>query len=152
MATTQRHQGQIKAQATLWEVPDELWLRLASLLVIDKPRKKSGRPARDARSIFNGLIWLARTGSQWSQVPSCYGPKSTVHERFCAWEEHDCLRVAWNIVLEEYDQELGIAWKWLAADGSMVKAPLEKRGTPASRKPRGATPPTEEKPAVNEAS
>ncbi|WP_084047293.1 transposase [Deinococcus hopiensis] len=45
------------------------WLHLAPGLFISKPRKKSGHPIRDARSIFNGLIWLARTGSQWSQLP-----------------------------------------------------------------------------------
>ncbi|MFB9994427.1 transposase, partial [Deinococcus oregonensis] len=96
--------------------------------MIDKPRKKSGRPTRDARSIFNGLIWLARTGSQWSQLPRRYGPKSTVHERLCAWVEHGCLRAAWAIVLEEEGQEIGIDWAWQAADGSMVKARSEKGG------------------------
>ena len=112
----------------------------------------SGRPTRDARSIFNGLIWLARTGSQWSQLPHRYGPKSTVHERLCAWVEHDCLRAAWTLVLEEYDQELGIDWEWQAADASMVKAPLGKRGALVSHKRRAATRPTEAKPAVNEPS
>ena len=149
MTTTQPHQDQINDQDTLWEVSDELWIRLAPILVIDKPRKKSGRPARAARSIFNGLIWLARTGSQWSQLPRRYGPKSTVHERFCAWVEHGCLRAAWAIVLEEYDQELGIDWEWQAADGSMVKAPLGKRGALVRRKPRAATPLTEAKPDAN---
>ena len=149
MTTTQPHQDQINDQDTLWEVSDELWIRLAPVLVIDKPRKKSGRPTRDARSIFNGLIWLARTGSQWSQLPRRYGPKSTVHERFTAWVEHECLRAAWAIVLEEYDQELGIDWEWQAADGSMVKAPLGKRGPPVRRKPLAVTPPTEAKQGAN---
>jgi len=149
VTTTQPHQDQINHQNTLWEVSDELWIRLAPILVIDKPRKKSGRPVRDARAIFNGLIWLDRTGSQWSQLPRRYGPKSTVHERFSAWVEHECLRAAWAIVLEEYDQELGIDWEWQAADGSMVKAPLGKRGALVRRKPRAATPPTEGKPGVN---
>jgi len=149
VTTTQHHQDQINNQHTLWEVSDDLWIRLAPVLVIDKPRKKSGRPTRDARAIFNGLIWLARTGSQWSQLPRRYGPKSTVHERFCAWVEHGCFRAAWAIVLEEYDQEVGIDWEWQAADGNMVKAPLGKRGALVRRKPRGATPPTEGKLDVN---
>ncbi len=29
---------------TIWRVDDVLWARLAPLLVVDKPRKKSGRP------------------------------------------------------------------------------------------------------------
>ena len=147
--TTQPHQDQINDQDTRWEVSDERWIRLAPVLVIDKPRKKRGRPAWDARSIFNGLIWLARTGSQWSQLPRRYGPKSIVHERFSAGVEHEGLRAAWATVLEEYDQEPGIDWEGQAADGSMVKAPLGKRGALVRRKPRAATPPTEAKPAVN---
>ena len=150
MTTTQVYQAQIDEQATIWEVSDDLWARLAPVLVIDKPRKKSGRPARDARAIFNGLIWLARTGSQWSQLPARYGPKSTVHDRFKALVEHGCLRKAWGILLEEYGQELGIDWEWQAADGSIVKAPLGKRGPPASRRRPAATPPTEAKQAANE--
>lgn len=149
MTTTQVHQSQIDAQATVWDVPDVLWDRLAPILVIDKPRKKSGRPARDARGIFNGLIWLARTGSQWSQLPARYGPKSTVHERFTAWVEHECLRRAWAVLLQEYGQEIGIDWEWQAADGSIVKAPLGKRGPPAPRKQPGVIPPTAAKPAAN---
>ncbi|THF69866.1 transposase [Deinococcus sp. Arct2-2] len=89
-------------------------------------RTRSGR--YQMNSTFNGLIWLARTGSQWSQRPRRYGTKSTVHERFCAWVEHDCLRAAWKIVLEQDDRELRIDWEWQATDGSIVKAPLGKWG------------------------
>lgn len=130
-------------------MPDDLWIRLAPVLVFDKPRKKSERPPQDACAIFNGLIWLARTGSQWSQLPRRYGPKSTVHERFTAWDEHGCLRAAWAIVLEEYDQELGIDWEWQAADGSIVKAPLGRRGPSERPKRRAAIPLTEAKQDVN---
>ncbi|BDP41906.1 hypothetical protein DAETH_18750 [Deinococcus aetherius] len=152
MTTTQPHQEQIDDQKTLWEVPDELWARLAPLLVIDKPRKKQGRPPRDDRAIFNALIWLARTGSQWQQIPRHYAPKSTVHERFTAWVEHGCLQRAWAVLLGEYGQELGIEWEWQAADGSIVKAPLGKRGPPERRRRPAATPLTEAKLAANERS
>ena len=63
--------------------------------------------------------------------------------------KHECLRAAWAIVLEEYDQELGIDWEWQAADGSIVKAPLGKRGAQVRPKPRAATPPIGAKQGVN---
>ena len=150
LTTTQPHQEQIDEQPTLWEVPDELWARLAPLLVIDKPRKKSGRPPRDARAIFNALIWLARTGSQWSQIPRHYAPKSTVHERLKAWVKYGCLQQAWAVLLQEYGELLGIDWEWQLADGCIVKAPLGKRGLPEREKPPAATPLTGAKRAVNE--
>ena len=59
----------------IWEVDDALWADLQPLLVIDKPRKKPGRPRNDDRPIFNGLIWLARTGAQWEELPAPVRPQ-----------------------------------------------------------------------------
>jgi transposase len=54
---------------TIGEVDDVLWAKLAPRLVITKPRTKPGRPRTDDRPIFDGRIWLARTGSQWAMLP-----------------------------------------------------------------------------------
>jgi len=113
---------------TMWEVDDELWGLLAPLLVIEKPRLKPGRPRADDRRIFNGLIWLARTGSQWSTLPACFGPKSTVHARFQEWIAHGKMEAAWALLLQEYDGEVGLQLEWQAADGCLIKAPGQKRG------------------------
>ena len=88
---------------TIWEVDDDLWALLAPLLVIDKPRKKSGRPRSDDRAIFNGLIWLARNGGQWKTLPRRFGAKSTVHDRFQEWIAYGCLAAAWAHLLAVYD-------------------------------------------------
>ncbi len=128
---------------TLWRVDDALWAELQPLLVIDKPRKKPGRPRHDDRAIFDGLIWLNRTGSQWAAVPREFGAKSTVHDRFQEWVDHGCFQRAWARLLEAYDGEVGLDWQWQAADGCIVKAPLGKKGGPARRRRPGPTPPTE---------
>ena len=62
-----------------------LWARIAPLLVVAKPRKKPGRPRITDRPLFNGVIWLLRTGAQWAKMPPEFGPKSTVHDRFQEW-------------------------------------------------------------------
>lgn len=130
------------ADPTIWRVDDELWALLAPLLKNDKPRRKPGRPRRDDRAIFDGLIWLARTGAQWSQLPRAFGPKSTVHERFTEWVETRALERAWAVLLQAYDGEVGLDWTWQAADGCIVKAPFGEKGALARRKRRGAIPPT----------
>ena len=127
---------------TIWRADDALWALLAPALRVDKPRKKPGRPRRDDRAIFDGLIWLARTGSQWSRLPPEFGPKSTVHERFSEWAASGALERAWAILVREYDGALGLDWTWLAADGCIVKAPFGKRGPLARRRPSAATRPT----------
>lgn len=132
---------------TIWRADDALWALLEPALRVDKPRKKPGRPRRDDRAIFDGLIWLARTGSQWSRLPPEFGPKSTVHERFSEWAASGALERAWAILVRAYDGALGLDWAWLAADGCIVKAPFGKRGAPARRRPSAATRPTAASPA-----
>jgi putative transposase len=128
--------------ATIWEVDDALWAELQPLLVVDKPRKKQGAPRKADRGIFNGLVWIARTGGQWAGIPRRFGAKSTLHDRFQEWVEHDCLGRAWARLLAVYDDEVALDWQWQAADGCIVKAPLGKKGGPARRRRRGPTPPT----------
>ncbi len=131
-----------KDDPTIWRVDDALWNEIAPILRCDKPRAKPGRPRRDDRAIFDGLIWLARTGAPWSQLPREFGPKSTVHERFTEWTASGALERAWAVVLQVYDAGIGLDWSWQAADGCIVKAPFGNKGAPARRTPRGATPPT----------
>ena len=136
-----------KDDPTIWRVDDALWAKLEPILKSDKVRKKPGRPRRDDRAIFDGLIWLARTGSQWAALPREFGPKSTVHERFSEWVADDKLERAWAVLLAEYDATIGLDWSWLAADGCIVKAPFGKKGRPAMRKQRVVTPPIGGNPA-----
>ena len=131
-----------KDDPTIWRVDDDLWALLAPILKSDKPRKKRGRPRRDDRTIFDGLIWLARTGAPWSQLPREFGPTSTVHERFTEWTTSGALERAWAALLRADDGEMGLDGTWLAADGCRVTAPFGKKGALARRKPRDATPPT----------
>lgn len=128
---------------TIWRVDDTLWAELQPLLAITKPRKKPGRPRLDDRAMFDGLIWLARSGGQWATLPREFGAKSTVHARFQEWVEHGCLARAWARLLTVYDDAVGLDWQWQSADGCLVKAPLGKKGGPARRKRPDVTPPTE---------
>ena len=131
-----------KDDPTIWRVDDALWALIAPILACAKPRKKPGRPRRDDRAIFDGLIWLARTGSQGSQLPREYGPKSTVHDRFTGWVESGALERARAVLLRAYDGAIGLDWAWLAADGCIAKAPFGKKGAPGNQRPPAPTRPT----------
>lgn len=130
----------LKDDPTIGRVDDALWAEIAPLLVIDKPRKKPGRPRHDDRRILDGLLWLARTGSQWAALPREFGPKSTAHARFQEWVQAGVFERAWAQVLTVYEAQVGLDWTWQAADGCMVKAPLGKKGLPGRRKRLGAIP------------
>ena len=132
---------------TVWRVDDALWALIAPILASTKPRRRPGRPRRDDRAIFDGLIWLARTGGQWSQLPREFGPKSTVHDRSTEWVASGALERAWAVLLRADDGAIGLDWAWQAADGCLVKAPFGKKGGLARRKPPAPTPPTAPSPA-----
>ena len=125
---------------TIWEIPDELWSLISAALRVDKPKQKLGRPRSPDRPIFNALIHLARSGGQWCTLPAQFPPKSTVHDRLQEWVEYGCLEKAWGIVLEAYDETLGIDWQWQSADGCIIKAPLGKRTAQGDAKATGANP------------
>ncbi len=131
-----------KDAPTIWRVDDALWAELQPMLVVHKPRKKPGRPRSADRPIFDGLIWIGRSGGQWAALPREFGPKSTVHDRFQEWVAHGCFAQAWALLLERYDGEVGLDWQWQAADGCIVKAPLGKRGRRERPRPPAATRPT----------
>ena len=131
-----------KDDPTIWRVDDALWAQIQPHLVIAKPRKKPGRPRHDDRPLFNGVIWIARSGGQWEALPREFGPKSTVHARFQEWVAHGCFQRIWAVLLAAYDEEVGLDWLWQAVDGCLVKAPLGKKGGPVRRKGRAPTPPT----------
>ena len=130
----------VRDDPTLWEVDDALWADLRPLLVIAKPRIKPGRPRNDDRPIFNGLIWLARTGSQWKELPTRYGPKSTAHARMVEWVTHGCLAAAWALLLARYDAEVGLAWEWQGRRRLHRQGPLGQKGDRGEPEATGANP------------
>lgn len=129
-----------KDDPTIWVVDDELWERMRPLLVVNKPRKKPGRPRSDDRAILNALIWLARTGAQWERLPRVFPPKSTVNDRLAEWVVHGNLASIWAVLLIEYDNRFGINWIWQAGDGCITKAPLGKKGLLVRRKASAPAP------------
>ena len=42
------------------------------------PNKPRGVPRVDDRTVLNGIFWILRTGAPWEDMPSRYGPRTTV--------------------------------------------------------------------------
>ena len=67
------------------DLTNDEWQRLEPVLPPQKP--KTGRPASDHRRIINGMLWIARTGAPWRDLPERYGPVGTVSSRFYRWQQ-----------------------------------------------------------------
>jgi transposase len=77
------------------ELTDDQWERLAPLLPPQRPA--TGRPAKDHRTILNGILWILRTGAPWRDLPERYGNWKTVYSRFRRWQATGI----WDRILRE---------------------------------------------------
>jgi transposase len=98
---------------------DREWKVLAPLL----PRRAgTGRPPKEHRAIIDALLWLAKTGAPWRDLPERFGPWRTVATRFYRWT-HSGL---WERILAKLrriaDAEGGIDWEVHMIDGTNVRA------------------------------
>jgi transposase len=68
------------------ELTDAQWELLKPLVEPGTPAKRRGRPWRDARHVLEGVLWILRTGAQWSELPrDKFPPYQTCHRRFQQW-------------------------------------------------------------------
>jgi transposase len=63
---------------------DAQWARVAPLLP-PRDRSRGGRPPRDPRPIVAGLLWLARTGAAWRDLPAVYGAWISHYRYYHHW-------------------------------------------------------------------
>jgi len=64
-----------------YDLSETEW-RLIEPLLPNKPR---GVARVDDRRVINGIFYVLRTGSPWRDLPSRYGPHTTVYNRFNRW-------------------------------------------------------------------
>lgn len=64
---------------------DDQWARIEHLL----PGKASdpGCTAKDNRLFVEGVLWIARTGSPWRDLPAELGNWHTTYVRFSRWRD-----------------------------------------------------------------
>jgi len=68
------------------ELTDAQWELLKPLVEPRTPQKRRGRPWRDTRQVLEGVLWILRTGAQWSELPrDKFPPYQTCHRRFQQW-------------------------------------------------------------------
>lgn len=61
-----------------YELTDQEWEQIA-LLLPPENTGKPGRPSKDNRLMLNAMIWLARSGAAWRDLPERYGPWTSVY-------------------------------------------------------------------------
>ncbi|GHU35369.1 hypothetical protein FACS1894105_03940 [Clostridia bacterium] len=64
-----------------YELTDREWEMIKEFFP-EKAPGTPGRPPKPARPMINAIIWIARSGAPWRDLPERFGPWETVYTRF----------------------------------------------------------------------
>jgi transposase len=102
------------------ELTDEQWRVLEPLLPPQRPRM--GRPPHDHRLMLEGMLWIARTGAPWRDLPEDFGKWQTVAGRFYDWRRRGVFAAVLRGLLERADARGTLDWLLHFVDSSVVRA------------------------------
>ena len=100
-----------------------------------------GRSGSDNRRFIEAVLWIARTGSPWRDLPEVFGNWNTVFKRFRHWVKADVFKRIFDVLSGDPDLEFAMV------DGTIVKVHRHGQGAKGglrarpSASPEGARPP-----------
>ena len=106
---------------------DDQWERLEPF--VPGGRKGKRGPRSDGRRFLNALLWLARSGARWRDLPEGrFGPYQTAKRRYYRWIEQGVFDRMFEAIAADPDLE------WLMIDSTIVRAQAQAAG---GRRKRG---------------
>ena len=73
---------------------DEEWAVFKPFLA--SRSSQGGRPPRDHRRVLDGILWIARTGAPWRDLPAEFGNWNSIFRQFRRWADSG----VWDVILE----------------------------------------------------
>ena len=95
-----------------FDLSDEEWAVIEPLL----PKQGRGPKRKDDRTVLNGIFYILRTGAPWRDLPSRYGPRTTIYNRYVRWGERGVWKGIFDTLADECEDSL------VFIDASIVKA------------------------------
>lgn len=94
-------------------ISDDDWARIQDLLP-GRPGRR-GKVAKDDRLFVDAVLWIARTGAPWRDLPERFGNWNSLWRRFDRWSR----KGVWQRVFEALqDPDL----EWLILDSTIIRA------------------------------
>jgi transposase len=81
---------------------DRQWSAIEPLL----PKNQSGAHRKDDRRIISGIIHVLKVGCRWQDCPPCYGPSTTIYNRFHRWAARGIWRRLFATLVAVDDDEI----------------------------------------------
>ena len=113
---------------------DDLWAALKPLVERAKWYKGGQPPTLPDRDFFEALLYLARTGVPWRDLPAEFGRWDAVYNRFRRWVGSSSLHVLFELLTA--DPTFGEVRRVLI-DSTIVRAHRHAAGAPRKKKRSG---------------
>lgn len=81
---------------------DRQWAVIAPLLPTNQP----GAHRTDDRRVISGIIHVLRSGCRWQDCPACYGPSTTIYNRFHRWSAKGIWRRLFEALVQKTDRDI----------------------------------------------
>jgi transposase len=104
---------------------DDQWERIAHLLP-GKPGDR-GRTAADNRLFVEAVLWMARSGAPWRDLPETFGPWNSVYKRFARWQERGVRQRVFDALAGDADFEE------VCIDSTVMRVHQHAAGAPKKR-------------------
>lgn len=105
-------------------VPDGLWEEIESLFPVYEPSPDGGRPPIDNRTVFTVLVFRAKTGLGWRDLPTEMGASQcTARRRLKEWTELGLFRAIVHRLLSRLKADGRLELADVLIDGGLLKAP-----------------------------
>ena len=98
------------------ELTDDQWAALAPHL--PPQRARTGRPAKDHRTVVEGVLWRLRTGAPWRDLHEHFGKWGSVYRQFRRWT----VAGVWDVILDALNREGGGLDAVQMIDSTVVRA------------------------------
>ncbi len=108
------------------ELRNGQWEKLEAFIPGGRKGKRGPRP--ENRQFMNAVLWVARSGGRWDDVPDRFGKYQTVKRRYYRFIERGVFDAMFAAVSDDADLE------WLMIDSTTIRAHQQAAG---ARKVKG---------------
>lgn len=109
-------------------ITDSQWAKMEPLCL--GKVSDAGRTGSNNRMFLEAILWIARTGSPWRDLPSAFGNWNTVFKRYRDWLKADVFYNIFSSVSDDPDMEYAMV------DATIVKVHRHGQGAKGGLKIR----------------